>query len=132
MAVGSETELHQRLPARAESVPLLRRSVDRFAAGGGASDGRLAAIALAVTEAVSNAVVHAYVDRDEPGLVDLDVRLRDRTLQVTVCDDGVGMRPRVDSPGAGLGLGLIASVSDDFALTERRPGVCVRMTFVLD
>ena len=125
------SRLHERLPAHPPSVPLARRAVDRFAGECGASARALSAIALAVSEAVSNAVVHAYVDHDQPGIVEVDAQLRDGMLQVSVCDEGVGMRPRTDSPGVGLGLGLIASVSDDFELAERKPGVCVRMTFAM-
>ena len=53
-------------------------------------------------------------------------------LRVTVCDEGIGMRPRLDSPGLGLGLSLIARVSDRFELTEMRPGVRVCMAFAID
>jgi hypothetical protein len=40
------------------------------------------------------------------------------------------MRPRVDSPGLGLGLSLIARMSREYAI-ERDPdhGVSVRMSF---
>ncbi len=33
-------------------------------------------------------------------------------LCVSVLDHGVGMSPRIDSPGAGLGLSLMATVSE--------------------
>jgi anti-sigma regulatory factor (Ser/Thr protein kinase) len=129
--VAFATALHERLPARPHSVPLLRRAVDEFAAACGASDRQRSAIALAVSEAVGNAVVHAYVGRELLGDVEVAAQLHGAMLQVTVCDDGVGMHPRLDSPGAGLGLGLIASITDDFELAELDPGVCVRMMFAL-
>ncbi|MEY2512747.1 MAG: serine/threonine-protein kinase RsbW [bacterium] len=125
------TALHERLPARARSVPLLRRAVDEFAAACGASDRQRSAIALAVSEAVGNVVVHAYIGCEVLGDVEVDAQMRAGMLQVTVCDEGVGMHPRLDSPGAGLGLGLITSISDDFELAELEPGVCVRMTFAV-
>jgi serine/threonine-protein kinase RsbW len=72
----------------------------------------LSDIALAVTEAATNAVLHAYRDRTNPGSVMIDVeRLHDHVC-VYVRDEGTGLAPRVDSPGLGLGLGLIAQVAD--------------------
>lgn len=122
-------ELHQRLPARPHSVPEVRRAVGDFASGCGASARQRSAITLAVSEAVSNAVIHAYVGHHDPGDVTVQAHVSGRMLQVTVCDQGIGMRPRVDSPGAGLGLELIASVADSLELAEMSPGVRVCMTF---
>jgi anti-sigma regulatory factor (Ser/Thr protein kinase) len=123
--------LCERLPAEPRSVTLLRGAVERFATESGAVDGQRAAISLAVSEAVSNAVVHAYVDHAAPGAVSVAAEVREHVLEVTVCDEGGGMRPRLDSPGLGLGLGMIARLSDRLELTETDPGVCVRMTFAI-
>jgi anti-sigma regulatory factor (Ser/Thr protein kinase) len=123
--------MHQRLPAQPQSVPLIRRSVSEFAAAAGASAAQLSAIAIAVSEAVTNAVVHAYVGHDAAGLVAIDAHIAGGVLHVSVCDEAIGMRPRLDSPGIGLGLGLIASVSDTFTLDETHPGVRVSMTFAI-
>jgi serine/threonine-protein kinase RsbW len=123
--------LCERLPAEPRSVSLLRGAIERFAAANGASDTQRAAVALAVSEAVSNAVVHAYADRAVPGFVSVEAEVGEQVLQVTVCDEGGGMRPRLDSPGLGLGLGMIARLSDKLELSETNPGVCVRMTFAI-
>jgi anti-sigma regulatory factor (Ser/Thr protein kinase) len=123
--------LRQRLPAEPQSVTRLRGAIEEFAADNGASDRQRAAIALAVSEAVSNAVVHAYVDREAPGIVDVEAEVREHCLEVIVCDEGVGMRPRLDSPGLGIGLGMIARLSEKLELAETAPGVCVRMTFAI-
>ena len=72
----------------------------------------LSDIALAVTEATTNVVLHAYRDREEPGTVVVEVERYDDHLCVYVRDHGTGLAPRVDSPGLGLGLGLIAQVAD--------------------
>jgi serine/threonine-protein kinase RsbW/stage II sporulation protein AB (anti-sigma F factor) len=72
----------------------------------------LSDIALAVTEAATNAVLHAYRDRTEPGAVIVEVEDHDGYVCVYVRDEGSGLAPRVDSPGLGLGLGLIAQVAD--------------------
>jgi anti-sigma regulatory factor (Ser/Thr protein kinase) len=123
----------QRFPARPASVAALRRAVDDYATNGGVGEERREDIALAISEAVSNAVMHAYVGRDEPGEVRLDAWIDRGGLHVTVCDDGVGMAPRLDSPGLGLGLALMGQVADRLRLESSDPpsGMCVRMTFAL-
>ena len=60
---------------------------------------------VAVSEAVTNAVVHAYVDAPAPGEVEVFAkRDPDDGLEVHVSDEGRGMMPRRDSPGIGVGL----------------------------
>jgi serine/threonine-protein kinase RsbW len=69
-------------------------------------------IALAVTEATTNAVLHAYREVDEPGTVSVTAERLGDHVCLYVRDQGSGLAPRVDSPGLGLGLGLIAQVAD--------------------
>src|SRR3954470_371214 len=59
------------------------------------------AVGVVVTEAVTNAVVHAYRDREQPGRVHVSASLDDEGVELAVDDDGLGMRARVDSPGVG-------------------------------
>ena len=94
-----------RLPARAESVAYLRQAVTRFAVitGVQAPDD----VALAVSEAVTNAVVHAYRDRAD-GQIRVVACDEPDQLVVVVRDYGCGMSPRHDSPGLGLGLPLMS------------------------
>src|SRR3954452_4367281 len=61
-------------------------------------------IALAVTEATTNAVLHAYRDSDEPGTVTVTAERENEHVCLYVRDEGSGLAPRVDSPGLGLGL----------------------------
>jgi len=72
----------------------------------------LSDIALAITEAATNAVLHAYRDREHPGTVTITADAHDEHVNFSVRDEGSGLAPRVDSPGLGLGLGLIAQVAD--------------------
>jgi serine/threonine-protein kinase RsbW len=72
----------------------------------------LSDIALAVTEAATNAVLHAYRDREEPGRVIVEASDHGDHVCLFVRDEGSGLTPRVDSPGLGLGLGLISQVAD--------------------
>jgi serine/threonine-protein kinase RsbW len=121
------------VPATADNVGRLRRSVADFARGHGASERSLEAVNLAVSEALTNVVVHAYRDAAAPGPVLVVVAVRDRALIVTVADEGCGMIPRSDSPGLGLGMGLMARLADTFEVTPRaaRPGLVLRMAFAL-
>ncbi len=121
--------LARRFPARADQVRLARREVEACAREHGAVDP--AGIALAVSEAVTNAVIHAYLDRPAPGEVEVLIeRHPDDGLEVRVCDDGRGMLPRSDSPGMGVGLPLVAKLAQHFRV-ETRPtgGTAISMIF---
>jgi anti-sigma regulatory factor (Ser/Thr protein kinase) len=72
----------------------------------------LSDIALAITEATTNVVLHAYRDREVPGTVTIEAEAHYDHVRLCVRDEGTGLAPRVDSPGLGLGLGLIAQVTD--------------------
>jgi anti-sigma regulatory factor (Ser/Thr protein kinase) len=112
---------------------LAREAVSVYASAGGARDGVLAAVKLCVSEAVTNAVVHGYRDIGSRGRVTLCAqRVLDR-LHVMVRDDGCGLVHRPDSPGAGLGLPMIAQLAH--GLEVRVPedgGTEVSMRFKLD
>jgi serine/threonine-protein kinase RsbW len=119
-------------PAEPPSVSSIRHSLSDYARGLGVPDEVVSAAGLAVSEATTNAVVHAYADEPEPGAVSVQAGIDDGMLWVTVCDDGRGMRPRPDSPGLGLGLPLIAQMAASFEVHEREPcGTEVRMRFAL-
>jgi stage II sporulation protein AB (anti-sigma F factor) len=97
----------------------------------GAQEAVREAARLAVSEAVSNVVVHSYRDIGE-GAFTLAVEWSGSELRVIVRDQGCGMAPRMDSPGAGLGLPLIASLADSFSVTAPPGGGTeVVMTFPL-
>jgi serine/threonine-protein kinase RsbW len=88
-----------------------RHAIRDFAAGAGATARALGAIAVCVTEAISNVVVHAYRHDDRPGRVEIEAELDGDSLWVRVRDHGHGLEPRLDSPGLGLGLPLISQIS---------------------
>lgn len=120
------------LTFRAEpcSVSRARRALREFAAEVGASVDQVDAVRLASSEAVTNAVLHAY--RDEPGKVYVTAALVSDELWILVSDDGCGLEPRTGRPGLGLGLGLISQVSDDLTIVPRSSGGTeVRMRFDL-
>jgi serine/threonine-protein kinase RsbW/stage II sporulation protein AB (anti-sigma F factor) len=109
------------LPAEPGSVTLARGHVRAFAEEHGASAADLVDIALAVTEAVTNAVLHAFIDRD-PGRVRVTISTAADELTVVVADDGRGMQPRADSPGLGLGLPTIGRLAAQVDLREAPGG----------
>ena len=113
------------------SVPALRGAIADYASAEGVGDPLLSSIKLAVSEAVTNAVLHAYVG-GEPGPVRLTAWLDDGCLVVEVSDDGSGMMPRLDSPGLGVGLPFIADTADSLDISSSsRGGTHLRMTFAL-
>ncbi len=117
-------------PATPRSVATARHALSVFAAEAGADPQQVDAVRLAVSEAVTNAVLHAYPDG--AGEVHVTVALVCDELWVLVGDDGCGLEPRSDRPGLGLGLGLITQLSDEMAVVPRAGGGTeVRMRFAL-
>ena len=117
-------------PAQPERVAEARRAVAAHVAELGAGEMTVADIALAVSEAATNAVVHAFVGM-EPGSLVIAVQPLDDAVCVSVIDDGRGMTPRPDSPGLGLGLPTIGQLTESFDVRERPGGhgTEVRMVF---
>jgi serine/threonine-protein kinase RsbW/stage II sporulation protein AB (anti-sigma F factor) len=83
-----------------------------------------------VSEAASNVVLHAYPPGEGPGPVHVVVDVSDGTVHVTVADEGHAMTPRFDSPGAGLGLPIVANVATRLELGPAgEAGTELRMSF---
>ena len=118
-------------PAVPDSVATARRELTEFARQAGGSDERLQAVRLAASEAVTNAVLHAY-ELGDRGEVNVSASYVEDELWVLVGDTGHGMRVRDNSPGLGLGLALIAQMSDEFQILSRGSGGTeLRMRFTL-
>ena len=120
--------------ATSDSVARLRHAVADFANQHGASGRTLESVSLALSEALTNAAVHAYRHVAEPGPVTVTAAVRDASLLVIVADEGIGMSPRADSPGLGLGLGMMATLAERFEIDGDggSGGVVLRMTFPLE
>jgi serine/threonine-protein kinase RsbW len=102
------------LPARAENIAVVRHAFGAFGDALTLDAQTLADIRLAVTEACTNVVVHAYPDGE--GAMEVEAFVRDGEIEVVVRDEGDGIAPRADSPGLGLGLPLIASLAESVEL----------------
>ena len=123
------------LLARPEQVGAVRRRLQALAAEAGLGDVRCRDVALVVSEACANVVVHAYAASSLPeGERVLLVRAwaRPGRLQVEVADHGTGMAPRVDSPGLGLGMPLIGSLTDALDIEAGDHGTTMHLTFGSD
>jgi anti-sigma regulatory factor (Ser/Thr protein kinase) len=123
---GNAAFLELSLPASSASVPRARHEVARFADG---CDADPLDVATAVSEAVSNAVLHAYRDDVPEGEVRVKAFRRRGELVVVVEDDGVGMKPNLDSAGLGMGSTLIASMAAKVTYDTPEKGVRVTMHF---
>lgn len=99
------------MPAEPRAVRTIRDAVRRFAVEHGVLD--TDAVALALTEAATNVIVHAYRD-GACGDVRVVACAEPGRLVVVVRDYGCGMRPRHDSPGLGVGLSLIGHLASHF------------------
>jgi anti-sigma regulatory factor (Ser/Thr protein kinase) len=100
-------------PATAEAVCAARSEVARIARAAGASQEALADIKIAVSEASTNAVIHAYASHGKRGATfTISTATAGPRFSVWVTDEGRGGTPDVPSPGLGLGLQLMARLCD--------------------
>jgi anti-sigma regulatory factor (Ser/Thr protein kinase) len=128
---GARLYMSESYPAAPSSVPWARNVVGAFAAEAGIGAQRLEDVRLAVSEAITNAVTYAY--DGSPGEIHVLAAAVSGGLWIVIADDGQGMRDRRgETRGLGLGLGLMARLSDALTiLTRSSGGVEVRMRFDL-
>jgi serine/threonine-protein kinase RsbW len=130
-AAGPAPEVVLNMPARAEGVGVVRQALTGMADALAFDDAVLSDMKMAVTEACTNVVVHAYAD--EGGELEVAMLAGDDDLTIVVRDHGSGIQPkpaRTEPPALGLGLPLIAALSDAFELRGTAgQGTEVRMTF---
>src|SRR6195952_3796085 len=113
--VTTTPDLELKLPARAENVAVIRHAFGGFAEVLTVDEQTLSDIKLAVTEACTNVVIHAY-EANAPGSLEVEATIDDRYLTVVIRDNGRGIVPRPGSPGLGLGLPLIATLAETLEL----------------
>jgi anti-sigma regulatory factor (Ser/Thr protein kinase) len=128
------TDIQLRLPAKAENVALVRQLLSGVADVLPVEPVVLADMKTAVTEACNNVVLHAYPDGH--GTLIVEASPAPEIVTVIVRDTGLGMQPRSiepDEPSLGLGLPLIASLSDRFEIRGGAGlGIEVQMKFSVD
>jgi anti-sigma regulatory factor (Ser/Thr protein kinase) len=108
----------------------MRRAASAVAAGYGLEGLALEHFELAVSEALTNVVLHAYHGMSGP--VSVEVESDGDEVRVTVTDEGDGMAAHAESRGLGLGLGILASAADCCEIRSRRgSGMEVTLGFEL-
>jgi serine/threonine-protein kinase RsbW len=126
----SEAPLQLCVPARAEYLAVIRQALTGVADALEFGVSVLNDMKVAVNEACTNVVVHAYPD--ETGTLEVGVRPQPEEVAVIVRDNGVGVQARSD-PSGGVGFLLISSLSDRFEIRGGGDaGIEVRMVFKLD
>ncbi len=125
---GSNASRHT-LPAIPSSVPTIRHELDRVLGSLRFTPRRAADLKLAVTEACTNAVQHAYPDGSPPAEMVISFEASAEALIVSVLDAGRGIDGPSPQSGLGLGLPIIAALADTVTIEKLRPGTEIRMTF---
>jgi serine/threonine-protein kinase RsbW len=123
------------LPARAEYIALARLALSGIAEIIELPEELLADLKLALTEAVSNSIRHAYTE--DGGFVSIAYELSAGALAVEVVDDGKGFDPDHPAPlegeeltEGGLGIAIIRTVADEFELQSQPGSRGSRLRFV--
>jgi serine/threonine-protein kinase RsbW len=124
------------IPAKAEYITLVRLALSGLSHLRPLSEETLGDLKLAVTEACSNSVRHAYRDGRQ-GSVDVVYELYTDRLIVEVCDDGEGFAAgappaTVETQPAegGLGIAIIRELADELELGPGASGKGSRLRFV--
>ena len=127
-------EVRLTIPAKPEYITLSRLALTGISRFRDLSEETLSDLKLAITEACSNSVRHAYAGGD--GSVDIRYELHPDRLVIEVTDDGEGFDPRSDVDEAedlaegGLGIAIIRSVADELEIGPGESGRGSRLRFV--
>src|SRR5436305_9387739 len=106
----SDRAFNQSYPAIPSSVPRARTALAMFARATGATEEQVEAVRLAVSEALTNAVTHAYGTGSEA--VPVSASRAGREVWVVIAAEGKGVEEGCESTGVGMGLQVIACMAD--------------------
>ena len=127
-----EATFRSSFPAGPTAPAVARHAVRDFLQALGADPRAAGDVLLALSEVVTNAVVHGYRDK-AGGEVQVEAAHSDEQLVLSVADRGGGMAPRLDSPGLGLGLPLVGQIAERVDITAQvGGGTLVSMCFSLE
>lgn len=118
--IAVRESLNESHPATPQAVGRIRHAVADYARAAGMTGRALDDVRVAVSEAVTNVVLHAY--RTQSGEVHVVAREVGDELWVLVADDGRGPCAPTSHPGLGWGLAIITDACDQFTLVERGGG----------
>jgi serine/threonine-protein kinase RsbW len=122
------------IPARPEYITLCRLALTGIARVRALPEELLADLKLALTEAASNSVRHAYA-ANGPGLVEISYELLPDRLVIEVSDEGAGFDPGAPprSPEelseGGLGIAIIRAIADEVEIGVHPHGKGSRLRF---
>jgi serine/threonine-protein kinase RsbW len=132
---GNGATVRLTIPARAEYITLCRLALTGIARVRDLPDEILADLKLALTEAASNSVRHAYAGADNAGVVEISYELRPDRLVIEVTDEGGGFDPE-DAEGppeelseGGLGIAIIRAIADEVEIGRQPGGKGSRLRF---
>ena len=133
-ANGDGVMVRLTIPARAEYITLCRLALTGIGRLRELSDEVLADLKLALTEAASNSVRHAYGDADV-GVVEISYELFPDRLVIEVIDEGEGFDPAATEENAdelsegGLGIAIIRAIADEVEIGTKPGGRGSRLRF---
>ena len=120
-----DPSLHLRLQARPESMSVLRQQLRGWLRDAGALDRELFEIQLAATEAFSNAIKHPEERTSQ--LVEIEATATNRTVTLSVRDDGRWQHESSAKEDGGLGLSLMDALMDSVLIEPFQDGTIVTM-----
>jgi serine/threonine-protein kinase RsbW len=131
---AADRQVRLTIPARPEYVTLCRLALTGLSRLRRFSDEQLADLKLALTEACSNSVRHAYREGTK-GVVEILYELRSDRLVIEVTDEGEGFDP--EAPGrddadlseGGLGIAIIRAIADEVEIGTQTSGKGSRLRF---
>ena len=122
------------IPAKADYIVLSRLALSGLARVRALEPALVADLKLALTEACSNVVRHAY-NEQRSGDVEVRYELDDEKLSVEVVDEGIGFDPEADVVAGGselkeggLGISIIRAIVDELDIKSTRSGTSLRFT----
>jgi serine/threonine-protein kinase RsbW len=131
---GDGVTVRLTIPARAEYITLCRLALTGIGRLRELSDELLADLKLALTEAASNSVRHAYAGASA-GVVEISYLLLPDRLVIEVTDEGEGFDPAAaegtpdELSEGGLGIAIIRAIADKVEIGERPGGKGSRLRF---
>lgn len=134
-STGEALTVRLTIPARAEYITLCRLALTGIGRIRELSDELLADLKLALTEAASNSVRHAYAENRGVGVVEISYELFPDRLVIEVTDEGEGfdLAEAAGHPGelseGGLGIAIIRAIADEVEIGAQPGGKGSRLRF---